>query len=102
MVTAELPPFSRVGNRIDVTVSSIGDAQSLVGGTLVVTPLKSHNGQIFAVAQGPLAVGGFSIGDGNVGEVRNHPTVARISRALVERELPVNLAQQCYATAQRA
>ena len=101
MVTAELPPFSRVGNRIDVTVSSIGDAQSLVGGTLVVTPLKSHSGQIFAVAQGPLAVGGFSIGDGNVGEVRNHPTVARISSgALVEREVPANLAQQSNITLQ--
>lgn len=95
MVTAELPPFSRVGNRIDVTVSSIGDAQSLVGGTLVATPLKGHNGQIFAVAQGPLAVGGFSIGDGAVGEVKNHPTVARISSgALVEREVPMALAEK--------
>jgi flagellar P-ring protein precursor FlgI len=92
MVTSELPPFSRVGNRIDVTVSSIGDAQSLVGGTLVATPLKGHNGQIFAVGQGPLAVGGFSIGDGAVGEVKNHPTVARISSgALVEREVPMSL-----------
>ncbi len=92
MVTSELPPFSRVGNRIDVTVSSIGDARSLVGGTLVATPLKGHNGQIFAVGQGPLAVGGFSIGDGEVGEVKNHPTVARISSgALVEREVPTTL-----------
>ncbi|MGB0646501.1 MAG: flagellar basal body P-ring protein FlgI [Bradymonadia bacterium] len=92
MVTAELPPFSRVGNRIDVTVSSIGDAMSLVGGTLIATPLKGHNGQIFAVGQGPLAVGGFSVGDGAVGEVKNHPTVARISSgALVEREVPMSL-----------
>lgn len=101
MVTADLPPFSRVGNRIDVTVSSIGDAQSLVGGTLVATPLKSHNGKIFAVAQGPLAVGGFSIGDGAVGEVKNHPTVARISSgALVEREVTMSLSDKRNVTLQ--
>ncbi|MCA9540504.1 MAG: flagellar basal body P-ring protein FlgI [Myxococcales bacterium] len=101
MVTADLPPFSRVGNTIDVTVSSIGDAKSLVGGTLVVTPLKGHDGNIYAVAQGPMTVGGFSLGDGKAGEVKNHPTVARIpDGALVEREVPMELGQQTAITLQ--
>ena len=101
MVTGELPPFARAGNSVDVTVSSIGDAQSLSGGTLVVTPLKGHDGKIYAMAQGPLAVGGYSVGDGNNGEVKNHPTVARISSgAIVEREIPGELGQKTEVTLQ--
>ncbi len=101
MVTADLPAFARAGNRIDVTVSSIGDAKSLVGGTLIVAPLKGHDGNIYAVAQGPLTVGGYSIGEGGQGEVKNHPTVARVpDGALVEREVPVQLAGQSAVTLQ--
>lgn len=103
MVTADLPPFARSGNRIDVTVSSIGDAKSVSGGTLVVTPLKGHDGNVYAVAQGPLTVGGYSLGAGGGGqaEVKNHPTVARIpDGAIVEREVPVSLAGQQAITLQ--
>ena len=60
MVTANLPPFSRQGTRIDVTVSTIGDAESLLGGTLLVTPLLAADGEVYAVAQGGIAVAGFS------------------------------------------
>lgn len=102
MVTADLPPFARSGNRIDVTVSSIGDAKSISGGTLVVTPLKGHDGNVYAVAQGPLTVGGYSIGaGGGQAEVKNHPTVARIpDGAIVEREVQVSLAGQQAITLQ--
>ena len=60
MVTATLPPFARQGSRIDVTVSALGDAKSLLGGTLLVTPLLGADGEVYAVAQGPVAVGGFA------------------------------------------
>lgn len=100
MVTAELPPFARVGSTIDVTVSSIGDAKSLFGGTLLVAPLRGHDGKIYALAQGPLSVGGFSFGGGGGNrEIRNHPTVARIpDGALVEREVPVTFAGRSSLT----
>lgn len=101
MVTSKLPPFSRIGNTLDVTVSSLGDAQSLSGGTLVVAPLRGHDGQIYAMAQGPLSVGGYSTGDGANGEVKNHPTVARISNgAIVEREIAVELNRKQLVTLQ--
>ena len=102
MVTADLPPFARVGNTIDVTVSSIGDAKSLTGGTLLVTPLRGHDTQIYAMSQGPLSVGGFSVqAKGGSGETRNHPTVGRIpDGALVEREIAVELAGQGLVTLQ--
>jgi flagellar P-ring protein precursor FlgI len=96
LVSATLPPFARIGKKIDVTVSSIGDAKSLSGGTLVLTPLKGVDNQVYALAQGPLAVGGFSFG-GNAGggQTKNHPTVARIAGgATVEREVPVELARK--------
>jgi len=85
MVTTELPPFSRPGARLDVVVSSIGDARSLQGGTLVVTPLRGTDGQIRALAQGPLTLGGFGGGtSGNSVQV-NHLTVGRVpSGALVQ------------------
>ncbi|MFN8057695.1 MAG: flagellar basal body P-ring protein FlgI [Vicinamibacterales bacterium] len=78
MVTTELPPFSRTGARIDVTVSSIGDARSLQGGTLLVTPLRGLNGEVYAVAQGPLTLGGFGGGAGGNSVQVNHLTVGRV------------------------
>ncbi|SMC19385.1 flagellar P-ring protein precursor FlgI [Desulfacinum hydrothermale DSM 13146] len=96
MVTAQLPPFARIGNRIDVQVSSIGDAKSLEGGTLLMTPLQGPDGQIYAVAQGPLSTGGFSSAGASGSSVqKNHPTVGYISGgAMVERELPLVLSDQ--------
>lgn len=93
MVTTKIPPFARIGNKIDVVVSSIGDAKSLLGGTLLLTPLRGVDRKVYALAQGPLCVGGFSAGGAASGGVtKNHPTVARISRgATIEREIPVSL-----------
>ncbi len=89
MVTAELPPFARNGTRLDVVVSSMGDAESLKGGTLLLTPLKGPDGQVYAMAQGPISIGGFSLGSGGGKQMKNHPTVGRIANgALVEREPP--------------
>ncbi len=89
MVTSELPAFARPGQRIDVTVSSTGDAKSLAGGTLLITPLSGADGQVYAVAQGPLLVGGFTAGGGGASATRNHPTVGRVpDGALVERSVP--------------
>jgi flagellar P-ring protein precursor FlgI len=94
MVTADLPPFARMGDAIDVTVSSIGDSQNLQGGTLLATPLLGVDGEVYALSQGPLSIGGFSAASGQGDRVQqNHPTVARIPRgALVERELALQLA----------
>jgi flagellar P-ring protein precursor FlgI len=88
MVTAEIGPFARPGSRIDVTVSSLDDARSLQGGTLILTPLKGPDGEVYAVAQGPLSVGGFAYsGASGSGVQKNHPTVGRIaSGAIVEKE----------------
>jgi flagellar P-ring protein precursor FlgI len=93
MVTADLPAFVRNGSTIDVVVSSLGDAKSLQGGTLLQTPLQAANGKIYAAAQGPLSVGGFTAGSGGGGGVtQNHPTVGRVpSGALVEQEVPTTL-----------
>ncbi|MGP3777287.1 flagellar basal body P-ring protein FlgI [Halanaerobium saccharolyticum] len=92
MVTAELPPVAHNGDQLDITVSSIGDADSLMGGTLLLTPLQAPNGEIYASAQGPLSVGGYSVGDGGNSEVQNHPTVGRIpGGALVEKEIGSSL-----------
>ena len=92
MVTATLPPFSRKGNRIDITVSSLGNASSLQGGTLVVTPLMGADGEVYAVAQGELQVGGFAAGGAGATIVRGVPTTGRIpSGALVEREIDFRL-----------
>src|SRR5271154_1674263 len=91
-VTATLPPFSRPGVELDVTVSSIGDAKSLYGGTLLLTPLSAPDGQVYAVAQGELVLGGYSAGGGANSKVVNHPNVGRIPMgALVERDSSVNL-----------
>lgn len=91
-VTATLPPFSRPGLKIDVTVSSIGDAKSLAGGTLLLTPLAASDGQVYAVAQGPLVIGGYSAGSAANAKVVNHPNVGRIPLgALVEKDSSVSL-----------
>ena len=91
-VTASLPPFSRPGLQLDVTVSSVGDAKSLEGGLLLLTPLSAADGQVYAAAQGPLTIGGYSAGGtGNAKQV-NHPTVGRIAGGgLVERPAPLEL-----------
>ncbi|SLM29227.1 flagellar basal body P-ring protein [Desulfamplus magnetovallimortis] len=92
MVTANIPPFARIGNKLDVIASSIGDAKSLVGGTLLLTPLKGVDGKVYAIAQGPVALGGVGAGDAGGGTWKNHLQVARIvSGATVEREIPVKL-----------
>ena len=89
MVTAELPSFARQGDRIDVTVSSVGDSKSLQGGTLLMTPLKGPDSNTYGVAQGPLSIGGFEVAGGGAGAQKNHLTVGRVvDGALVEKELP--------------
>ncbi|KAF0184358.1 MAG: flagellar P-ring protein precursor FlgI [Hyphomonadaceae bacterium] len=94
MVTATLPPFSTQGSTIDVTVSALGDAKSLSGGTLVVTPLMGADGQVYAVAQGQLTVGGFVATGGSGSNVgRGVPTNGRVANgATIERELRFDLA----------
>jgi len=91
IVSAELPPFAKVGSRIDVAVSSIGDAKSLRGGTLLMTPLKGADGRVYAVAQGAVSTGGFAAGGGGSSVSKNHPTVGRVTNgAFVEMELEYN------------
>ena len=88
MVTADLPPFTRSGSRIDALVSSIGDASNLQGGTLLLTPLKAVNGKVYAVAQGPVVTGGFSASGSGGSVQKNFPTAGRIlNGAIVEKEL---------------
>jgi flagellar P-ring protein precursor FlgI len=96
MVTANLRPFARVGTRIDVLVSSIGNAESLQGGTLLMTPLKAPNGEVYAVAQGPISIGGFSYaGATGSGVQKNHPTAAQIvGGAIIEREISLDLTER--------
>jgi flagellar P-ring protein FlgI len=94
MVTAEIRAFTKNGQKIDVTISAMGDARSLQGGVLVQTPLYGADGQVYAVAQGPLAVGGFIGGNNSASVQKNHPTVATISGgALVEREIPTRIVE---------
>jgi flagellar P-ring protein precursor FlgI len=96
MVTATLPPFARQGDKIDVVVYSIGDAKSIEGGTLLMTPLKGVDGRIYALAQGSVTIGGRN---GRGGGTLNHATAGRIpSGALVEQEVPFNLYSQKSAT----
>lgn len=89
MVTASLPAFAREGDAIDITVTSAGDARSLVGGALLMTPLKAANGHVYALAQGPLSVGGYRYdANGNVVQ-KNHPTVGSVpGGATVEAAVP--------------
>lgn len=94
MVTATLPPYSAQGTRIDATVSAMGDSKSLLGGTLLVTPLLGADGEVYAVAQGPIAVSGFSAQGQGTSVTRGVPTSGRISSgAIVEREIQFSLAE---------
>ncbi len=87
-VTASLPAFARPGTELDVTVSSIGDAKSLEGGLLLLTPLYGADGQVYAAAQGPIAVGGYAVGGAGASKQMNHPTMGRVpSGGRVERSL---------------
>ena len=88
MVTATLPPFARQGSRIDVSVSALGDSKSLLGGTLLVTPLLGADGEAYAVAQGALSAGGFEAQGEAETVTRGVPTAARIpAGAIIEREV---------------
>lgn len=92
MVTANLPAFARQGNRIDVNVSSMGDAEDLKGGTLIATPLMGADGEVYAVAQGAIAVAGFSAQGEAASVVQGVPTNGRIANGgIVEREIPFEL-----------
>jgi len=96
VVTATLPPFARQGDKIDVVVSSIGDAKSIEGGTLLMTPLKGVDGRIYALAQGSVTIGGRN---GKGGGTLNHATAGKIpGGALVEQEVPFNIYNQKTAT----
>jgi len=90
MITAKLPPFVKCGSRIDVDVSSIGNAKSLLGGTLLMTLLRGVDGEVYAVTQGAITIGGFSAsGAAGGGVTKNHTTAGRITNgATVEKELP--------------
>jgi len=91
MVTAELPAFARPGQRVDLTVSSIGDATSLAGGTLLMTPLQGPDGQVYLVGQGSMLVSAFSLATAGAANLKNHPTAGRIPEGgLVEREVGGN------------
>jgi len=92
MVTATLPPFTNQGSRIDVSVSALGDADSLLGGTLLVTPLMAADSEIYAIAQGEISVSGFSIQGEAATVTQNIPTSGRIAEgAIVEREIDFKL-----------
>jgi len=99
MVTADLPPFARAGQPLDVTVSSIGSAKSLRGGTLIMTPLKGADGNVYALAQGNLVVGGAGAATAGSRATINHLAVGRIANgATVEREVPVALGANNFAS----
>lgn len=95
MVTADIPAFVKSGTRLDVQVASMGDAKSLQGGVLLQTPLFGADNKVYAVAQGPMSIGGFMAGAGGAGGstvTKNHPTVATIiDGAIVEREIPTTI-----------
>lgn len=112
MVTAILPPFAKQGTKLDVLVSSLGDAKTIAGGTLIMTPLKGADNQVYAVAQGSILTNSFAFGGQGASASKNHPTAGRVPEgALVERELPnvlsgksqlrLNLAQADFTTASR-
>jgi len=93
MVTAVLPAFARHGMRMDISISSLGDASSLLGGTLLVTPLVGADGEVYAVGQGQVAVGGFSAAGAAASVTKGVPTTGRIANgAIVERELDFEMA----------
>lgn len=92
MVTGTLPPFAKSGSKMDVLVSSIGDAESLAGGTLLMTPLLAPDGEVYSVAQGPITLGAFSYGGKAAQVQKNHPTVGRIAGgAIIEKSVPMEI-----------
>ncbi len=92
MVTADLPPFSNQGSRIDVSISALGDSTSLQGGTLLVTPLLAADGEVYAVAQGEVSTSGFTVNGDGASVTKNIPTSGRVaSGAIVEREIAFRL-----------
>ena len=92
MVIGTLPPFAKSGSRMDVQVSSIGDAESLAGGTLLMTPLLGADGEVYSVAQGPITIGAFSYGGKAAQVQKNHPTVGRIAGgAIIEKSVPMQV-----------
>ncbi len=98
-LTAVLPPFARIGEKIDITVSSIGSAKSLQGGVLLISPLYGPDGQVYAVAQGPVSIGGFNVGSGGGTVSKNHPTAGLVvGGGLIEREVNFEFADQRYLT----
>lgn len=97
MVTAKLPPFAKEGDRLDVTISILGDAESLFGGVLQLTPLSGADGTVWATSSGALTVGGFSAEGAAASVSQNHPTVAVIhGGAIVEEELPASFVQDGF------
>lgn len=100
VVIADIPPFAKPGMRIDVMVASMGDAKTIHGGVLLQTPLLGADGKVYAVAQGPIAVGGYIGGVGGAGGAsvqKNHPTVGQIiGGAIVEREIPASILKDRY------
>lgn len=113
VVTADLPPFAKIGNKIDVLVSSIGDARSLQGGTLLFTPLRGADGEVYALAQGPILLGGFVAAAPGAQTTKNHVTAGRVTNgATIERELAytgvssdsviISLKSPDFTTAKRA
>jgi flagellar P-ring protein precursor FlgI len=111
LVTANLPPFAQSGTRIDISVAAAGDATSLQGGLLLMTPLKGVDGQVYAIAQGPVVTGAFVAGRTGTSQTLNHPTVGRVpAGAIIERtspsqtpseELRLQLARADFTTAAR-
>jgi flagellar P-ring protein FlgI len=95
LVTAQYPPFAKAGSKIDITISSIGDASSLEGGMLLQTPLKGANNEVYAVGQGPVSIGGFLAGEQGPGGAtirKNHTTVGRVpGGAVIEQEVPFEI-----------
>jgi flagellar P-ring protein precursor FlgI len=88
MITANLPPFAKIGNKIDATVSSLGDAKSIEGGVLMLSQLRGADGEIYAIAQGPVTVGGYLASGQGATVQKNHPTVGRIANGVsIEREI---------------
>lgn len=112
MVTAKLPAYARVGQKIDISVASMGNAKSLTGGTLILTPLKGPNGKIYASAQGPITVGGFNFGRNGTSVQKNHAAAGAVANggsieraisnnALAQKELRFILSQPDFTTAFR-
>jgi flagellar P-ring protein precursor FlgI len=99
MVTARMPVSAKPGTRLDVTVSSLGDSTSLMGGVLIQTPMKGVDGKVYALAQGPLTVGGFSITGGQAQAQKNVTTVAQVpGGGIVERGIPFEFNSQSFLT----